>query len=220
MLNNMSVTPNTPFAKRILHMLTPPCLVRHYRSYMENRAWKGRGFASPSTPNIKRAVLLREGFSDATWVESGTYLGETTALLAKNSKHVHTIEVAPVLVQRAQNLFKKNKKITIWEGDSGVRLAEILPTLEGNVNFWLDGHFSGAFTGKGEGDTPIVAELKAIEDHIKKAGSVNFVVMVDDVRCFGGDSAYPPLSFLAKWADQHAKDWHIEHDIFIAHVVK
>lgn len=212
---------NTSCFKRALHAVTPKCVVKAYRQKMEHKAWAARGFASPSTPDIKRAVLLREGLTDATWVETGTYLGETTELLSQTAKRVHTIEVAPKLAERAQKLFENVENITVWQGDSASVLTEVMTKLSGNVNFWLDGHFSGTFTGKGEtGDTPIVEELEIIEKYITEADSVNFVVMVDDVRCFGMDSAYPELNFLADWAAKNAKEWHIEHDIFIARIEK
>jgi hypothetical protein len=47
-------------------------------------SWGSRGYAAPSPHFIKQAVLLRNALSDAVWVETGTYLGQTTRELSKH----------------------------------------------------------------------------------------------------------------------------------------
>src|SRR4051812_32110192 len=44
--------------------------------------WADREFAAPSPHFVKRKVLLRNGLPRATWVETGTYMGEMTSILA------------------------------------------------------------------------------------------------------------------------------------------
>src|ERR1700676_2226274 len=61
----------------------------------EFRTWETREFAAPSPGIIKRSCVLRSGLRDATWVETGTYLGETTRKLAQIGKMVYSIKPEP-----------------------------------------------------------------------------------------------------------------------------
>ena len=42
------------------------------------------------------------------------------------------------------------------------RVPELVRQLDGPALFWLDGHYSGGDTAKGELDTPVSAELESI----------------------------------------------------------
>jgi hypothetical protein len=162
--------------------------------------------------------LIRNGFPGATWVETGTYLGATTELLARHGSSVYSIEPQPILYENAKVHFSLFRNVEIINGLSEDIFPVLLPTLSGDVNFWLDGHFSGGVTHKGSVDTPIVEELEAVSSNMKRFS--NICVMVDDVRCFNPEvaeySAYPPLIQLVEWAEGAGLRWHVEHDIFIA----
>jgi len=182
------------------------------------RDWKRRGYAAPSPDHIKVQVLLRNGLSDATWVETGTYLGDTTAVLSRHARQVYSIEPAPALFEQAARRFCSTANVRILAGTSEQQLPQLLPTLSGDINFWLDGHFSAGMTYHGSVDTPIVAELACIESHLPQYRNV--VVLVDDVRCFDPSieqfAQYPDVDFLVDWARRNGCKWHIEHDIFVA----
>ena len=86
------------------------------------------------------------------------------------------------------------------------------------MNFWLDGHYSGGSTFRGEKDSPIKEELAAIEEALPTLDSV--AVLIDDVRCFYSDeftalNNYPSVDYLVDWARKHGLRWRIVHDIFI-----
>jgi hypothetical protein len=166
----------------------------------------------------KQKVLLRNGLRDATWVETGTYMGDTTSVLSKVAKMVYSIEPEPALFSKAEQRFSNTSNVKIIKGLSEDVFPKLLPTLSGNVCFWLDGHYSAGITFKGPQETPIIDELTGIGRNITQMGKV--VVMVDDVRCFDPSnpefSAYPPVGFLVDWARKHNLTWHIEQDIFIA----
>jgi hypothetical protein len=51
---------------------------RIFRFLREYAGWIKRDFRAPSPSLVKHRTLLRNGFSNATWVETGTYLGQTT----------------------------------------------------------------------------------------------------------------------------------------------
>jgi len=182
------------------------------------RDWADREFAAPSPHFVKQKVLLRNGLLDATWVETGTFMGDTTSVLSKVAKMVYSIEPEPTLFSKAEQKFSKTNNVKIIKGLSEVVFPKLLPTISGDVCFWLDGHYSAGITFRGPQDTPIIDELTAIGRSITQMSKI--VVMVDDVRCFDPRnpefSAYPPVDVLVDWARKHNLTWHIEHDIFIA----
>jgi len=182
------------------------------------RDWADREFAAPSPHFVKQRVLLRNGLRDATWVETGTYMGDTTSVLSKVAKMVYSIEPGPTLFSKAEQRFSNTSNVKIMRGLSEDVFPKLLPTIGGDVCFWLDGHYSAGVTFKGPQDTPILDELTVIGRHITQMSKM--VVMVDDVRCFDPTnpeySAYPPVDVLVDWARKHNLTWHIEHDIFIA----
>jgi len=182
------------------------------------RDWADREFAAPSPHFIKQKVLLRNGLRDATWVETGTYMGDTTSVLSKVAKMVYTIEPEPTLFSKAEEKFRNTSNVKIINGLSEDVFPKLLPTISGDICFWLDGHYSEGITFKGPQDTPIIEELAVIGGITTTTSKI--VVMVDDIRCFDPKnsefSAYPPVDFLVDWARKHNLTWHIEHDIFVA----
>ncbi len=202
------------FIKRNL----PPALRNLLKSLSDFVAWYRRDYAPPSPGMIKRRVLLRNGTLSATWVETGTYLGDTAHFLAKHASNVISLEPEPKLFDDARKRFAGIANIEIINGLSEDVFPDLLPRLAGNVNFWLDGHYSGGttwMTYKGPSETPVVAELSQIEKNIRSYKKVS--VLIDDVRLFASaEKDYPKLDYLVEWATRNDLKWHIEHDIFVA----
>jgi hypothetical protein len=180
--------------------------------------WRRKCFGGPSPKIVKDSVLIANSTPGGTWVETGTFLGETTALLAVHATKVYSLEPEPELYRRAKRKFAGHSNVEIINGASENEFPTLIPKLRGPLNFWLDGHYSAGATFKGDIDTPIIQELKCIEDHIDALHPVS--VLVDDVRCFDPllpeYEGYPPLDYLVDWARRNHLKWHIEHDIFIA----
>lgn len=199
--------------RRLLQRIHPACV-----RPLEHAEWRRRGYAAPSPPHVKRTVLLRVGMPEETWIETGTYLGDTTALLARRARMVYSIEPDPTLHERARRRFAGRRTVEILRGTSEEVLPGLLAGLTGDVNFWLDGHYSAGITFRGPQDTAIVEELAAISAALPRLSRV--AVMVDDLRCFDPHApeyaGYPSRSSLVDWADKHGLSWHIEHDIFVA----
>ena len=184
----------------------------------EELAWVARSYESPSPPWVKRSVLLRVGTKGATWVETGTFMGDTAALLASESKAVYTIEPERSLFEQAVKRFRSDSRVHVIQGLSESVFPTLLPKLSGKVNFWLDGHYSGGITHKGPTDCPVRDELENIENNLSHFESVT--VLIDDIRCFDPTipqyADYPDLDYLVDWARKNNLRWHIEHDIFVA----
>ena len=184
----------------------------------EYAQWALRSYAGPSPSDIKRAILTRYGSPETIWVETGTFMGDTAALLAEQSKQVHTIEPEPTLFERAHARFVGNPKINVIKGLSETIFPQLLPQLSGKVCFWLDGHYSGGITHQGPTDCPVQEELRLIQENKQRFD--HLTVMIDDIRCFDPRipeyADYPPLDDLVDWARTNRLTWRIEHDIFIA----
>lgn len=114
------------------------------------------------------------------FVETGTFLGETTDLAKNMFEMVHTIEIQSELFERARNLFAGNSNVKCYLGDSSIVLEDICKNLKNPTCFWLDGHYSGGKTGKGEKNVPLYAELEMI----MKYCSEKCVILIDDCRLF------------------------------------
>ena len=131
---------------------------------------------------------------------------------------MYSIEPMPELAQAAVERFHDQANVTILQGLSEDCLPELLASVQGPVSFWLDGHFSAGNTFQGPSDTPIRAELAAIEPNLSRWETVT--VLVDDVRCFDPSNPHfaddPTRGWLVDWADRHGLKWIFEHDIFIA----
>ncbi len=182
--------------------------------------WIRRDFDSPAPNFVKWSVLKRWG-SVATWVETGTYLGETTEFLSKFANKVVSIEPASELVSLARKKFKASHNVFIVEGTSEEILESSLRNLDEksreDVNFWLDGHYSAGITYLGNIECPLHEELSIIRAFLKPEYKVS--ILIDDVRAFSPTgqtiNGYPSLTFLANWADENRLRWIVEHDIFI-----
>ena len=116
-----------------------------------------------------------------------------------------------------KNKFNK-KNVTIYNSTSEKVLPEILRNQKGNINFWLDGHYSEGVTFKGENKCPVQFELATIKENLTNFEKIS--ILIDDVRCFSlishdRDADYPSINYLVDWAREYQFDWHIEHDIFI-----
>ncbi len=88
--------------------------------------------------------------------------------------------------------FKAEKHIKLICGDSGVEIMNLMSKIDEPALFWLDAHYSGGVTAKGEIDTPIYKELH----HILNAPDRGHVIIIDDARNFGSDRNYPNMEEL------------------------
>lgn len=163
-------------------------------------------------------VLFRHSSPRGTWIETGTYFGDTTFKLGQAGATVYSIEADSVLAKKAQARFQRYQNISVLEGDSAALLGGLLETIQGPVNFWLDGHFSGGITHQADVDTPIRSELDSIQRNCQSLGEI--AVLIDDFRCFTSTHAeysdYPDQNFLVDWAQSMGLWWTVEHDIFVA----
>ena len=180
------------------------------------KAWAGRGYLENSPQKVKESVFNKYGIINANWVETGTYKGTTTNFLSAKFPHVYTIEPEINLYKMACKRFD-GRNVTLFNDVSENVFPKLLPNLKGNINFWLDGHYSAGKTFKGAKNCPVEDELNAIEKNLSNFAGLS--ILIDDVRCFLPDNSqysdYPSIDYLVDWARRLNMRWRIEHDIFI-----
>jgi hypothetical protein len=194
--------------RRALHSLRSRAQV-----FLVIRRWKRRGRPVPPPPEVKQRLLrgYARRFDLHTFIETGTFMGDTTAALAKHVSRVFTIELSPELAARARARFAEVPHIVVLEGDSSILLPGILEELRESALFWLDGHYSEGITARGDEDTPIRSELGAILDHPVRG----HVILIDDARLFKGGE-YPTIAEVADIVGSHSSRYDFElHDDII-----
>lgn len=131
-------------------------------------------------PFLRKSFLetFKTAFQIDTFIETGTYLGNTTAEASLVFNTVHTIELSPELYEAARERFKNQKNVLLHQGDSGKLLNDLIPTLSSRIFFYLDSHFSGNGTAFGGQNTPVLDELFAIR------AKPDSVILIDDIRNF------------------------------------
>ena len=181
----------------------------------EGFKWRSSSYSSPSPQHVKIGILKSNSLRNATWIETGTYLGDTTLKLSKIAKKVISIEPQLELSHFATTRLKRRANVEIINATSESCIAKVLERVNGPACFWLDGHYSGDVTFQGSEISPISKELVAISKYLK---TDDVVVFVDDFRLFVNSSTtgYPPHSDLVAWALENNLSWTVEQDIFIA----
>jgi hypothetical protein len=166
------------------------------KQYLKVAQWFLKGKPVPPPHLIKQKAILRNAnrYNTRIMVETGTLLGDMVEAMKNHFAQIYSIEISPELAQKAKRRFANDRHVQIIESDSAVALKGLLPGLHEPALFWLDGHYSGGNTGKGEKDTPIMAELATIY-----ASDIPHVVLIDDARCFGTDKDYPSQNELASY---------------------
>lgn len=153
-------------------------------------------------------------------IESGTYLGESTAFFAARYPEVVSFEPYSQLAKYNTERFSNNQRIKIINAASQDALKGVLEKYRGNLNFWLDGHFSGNGTfGNIESASPIIQELHIIFSWVSFTDQNNVFIAVDDARLFTGQNGYPTILEIAKICDSYNYKLRVLNDIiFISQI--
>jgi len=116
-----------------------------------------------------------------SFVETGSFHGDTIAAVAGEFDTVVSIECDPVLHAAAASRFAGVPNVSVYLGHSPDILRELPPRFLGqSVVYWLDAHWcGGGGTGNTHSECPLLAELAAI-GHLKESS----VVLIDDARYF------------------------------------
>lgn len=176
------------------------------------RQWN-RTHRPPAPRSVKSAVVRRFAgrANRTTFVETGTFFGDMVAAVRDDFDRLYSIELHRGLGARAIRRFADDPRVSIVIGDSGAELEPLLRALAAPAVLWLDGHYSGALTARGDSDTPVLREL----DGAFRGGTAHDVVLIDDARLFGLDPAYPTVIEVERRMRLTRPDWvlRVEDDI-------
>lgn len=141
------------------------------------------------------ANFLQEDIKDYQhFVETGTYVGETTLNLQPHFKKLTTIELSLDLFLHFNKIKQESNLQNVYNylGDSAILLPGILMVEESdNIIFWLDGHYSGQTwageTALGIKECPLLEECEYIDKFCK---SKKCIVLIDDFGLFEKKEAF------------------------------
>jgi hypothetical protein len=133
----------------------------------EKIEWRRAGKPLPAPACIKHDVIksYAKHFGCRYFLETGTYLGDTVYAMRRHFLKLYSIEIDPILFHRAELRFSDEKKIALLQGDSATELPKALGLINEPCVFWLDGHWSGGITGRGDKETPILEEFVSVLGH-------------------------------------------------------
>jgi hypothetical protein len=153
------------------------------------------------------------------FIETGTYKGRMVYAVMPHISEIYSIELDPIHCQNAQRRFSGYPNIHISCGQSGDILPQILRDITSPCLFWLDAHYSGGSTAKGDLETPIMQEMDCILNH---PYAEKHIILIDDARCFVGEKDYPTLDALREFIHDVFPGWvfDVENDIIRTHAVK
>lgn len=170
----------------------PGVATLHYAitQFFALRQWERCGKPVPPPHRVKSNAVIEYGkkFHAKNLVETGTFLGHMVNATKNHFEGIFSIELEHTLARNAQHRFRNKRNIKIIEGDSSVVLPHIVQQLSGVTVFWLDAHYSGYVTARGDEDTPILSEIKILSAW----NQPHTVLLIDDARLFTG-TEYPEL---------------------------
>ena len=143
---------------------------------------------------VKQKTIRRYAreYDLSTFIETGTYLGDTVWAVRDLFRQIYSIELDMELCCAARKRFVNYRHITILGGDSSIVLPRLMKSVSGHCLFWLDAHYSGGVTARGTTSTPIINELQIISMFDARC----HVVLIDDADCFVGRDGYPTMAEL------------------------
>lgn len=116
-----------------------------------------------------------------TFVETGTFRGETIETVKHDFKQLYSVELSQHYYDEVKVRFAADSHVNLIQGNAVDALQALIPRLQDTpVLFWLDAHWCVAEKTAGQiSQCPLLGELKVI-------GKLNpqSMVIIDDARLF------------------------------------
>lgn len=181
--------------------------------WRDRRAWQQwieAGRPRPIPQACKRVLINEIGqrYALRVLVETGTNFGHTVSSAIGTFETIYSIELDEALWMHASRRFAHRADVRLRRGDSARELQGILAELREPALFWLDAHYSGDGTARGDQDSPIMQELASIAAHQIR----EHAILIDDARLFVGRDGYPTIedcrAAVSRWWPTHGYDVH------------
>ena len=133
-------------------------------------------------------------------IETGTFRGVTAARCARVFDTVLTVELDVKLAAQAKAYLAKYRNVTVYQGDAVALLPQMLAHSGATrCVVFLDAHYSGGMTARGEVPEPAIAELDLLAQHSDRIAGI----VIDDFRCFGVENGFPTKAQLLTAVETH-----------------
>jgi len=126
-------------------------------------------------------LIFRDELNITTFIETGTYKGQTSLWAADNFECVVTIEGDGNRYGKTKPVFKDKPNVEPIYGDSRTALQPIVSKLRKPALIWLDAHWCGNYDKSvgTMGECPIEDELKTLAKY-----KTRHIILIDDARLF------------------------------------
>ena len=131
---------------------------------------------------------MKKNLPLATFVETGTFEGDTIELVMPYFETIHSIELSEEYYRKVVERFRASSKVHLHHGHSADVLRKMKSELAGtSILYWLDAHWCVADkTAGGASQCPLLEELDAIGDLNPQS-----LILIDDARLFLCPPPYP-----------------------------
>lgn len=137
---------------------------------------------------------LKKAYNIETFIETGTYYGNTAYWASQIFEQVFTIEYSESIYKEVTRKYHRVENIEFLYGHTKHKLEELSPRLKTSSIYWLDAHWSGGATYGETDQCPIIEEI----DIINRSEYKNFI-LIDDARLFLSPPPAPNL--IEQWPD-------------------
>ena len=180
--------------------------------YLVDMARLARGLPINLHSYMKYVVLrrLRQRTGAKCLIETGTFLGVTSARCARVFDRVVTVELDARLAMRARAYLRRFPNVEVLQGEATTLLPQIIARDDvREVVVFLDAHYSGGETAQGIVPEPAVAELEILAQYADRICGV----VVDDFRLFGVEPGFPTKTDLISTAERLFPHTHFELNV-------
>jgi glycosyltransferase involved in cell wall biosynthesis len=125
--------------------------------------------------------LLTQRMPFDVFIETGTFRGDTIALVKPYFSKIFSIESSERYYRTAASRFQDDSSITVLRGDSRIVLADLVKQMsDASILFWLDAHWCEDENTIGRSSQcPLLGELRSIH-HLNE----DSIILIDDARLF------------------------------------
>ncbi len=147
------------------------------------------------TIDLQLVQELRRHLPFTTFVETGTFRGETLDLVQHLFDECLSVELSRAHYETALQRFAKTPQVRLFHGDSAAFLRDNRPLYASKPTlFWLDAHWCVEGESGEKSQCPLLDELSAIESLNEQSA-----LLIDDARLF---LAPPPKPHeISDWPD-------------------